>query len=173
MRIDYGNGLTNLDPTTGIRYGVIHSNKLMGEAFSDIESNGTDLDFEDHKEELKIQLSDAIKGVLESLGHARANDSDDLADGIVDSLEWDGYESPGDCTRYEYESDGYHLQTCSDGDIFVLKSPYKVKAAHCSPCAPGACSIDSPCDDGAWAYCLGAEWFEEGECPYADRIELV
>lgn len=77
------------------------------------------------------------------------------------------------------DSDGY-LATSYDsqGDIFILKSPYYTRAAFCSPCAPGACYLKSPDSDGDKAYCFGVDWFDsEFPCPYpiyrVDNDELV
>lgn len=54
----------------------------------------------------------------------------------------------------------------SYNDVFIVKSPYFTRAQFCSPCAPGACHLDNPCDDGERAYCFGHEWFEDGKAPY-------
>jgi len=61
--------------------------------------------------------------------------------------------------EYIAESDDY-------GDIFITKSPYYTRAQFCSPCAPGACYLTNPCDDGEKAYCFGPDWFEDGKVPY-------
>lgn len=176
--IDYGLGTTNLDKENGIRYGVIHQNKISPYAFEDIMNNGTDVDFESFKEELKSNLEIAIASELEEAGLYRkgskynGNDPDQMAEEIVDNLEWDGYEGTGDCTRYEYSKDGYLLQTCSDGDIFVLKSKYVTRGPYCSPCAPGAVYLEDATGDEemALSYCLGEDWFNEDcPCPYPVR----
>ena len=170
MGIDYGMGLTNIDQATGIRFGVIPQNDLMPEAVSDIEDGGDDIDFEEHKRSLKASLESAIEAVLAEYNHERSNSSEDMAEDIVDSMEWwDGYESGGDCTRYEYDADGYKLQTTSDGDVFVKKSLYFTYAPFCSPCAPGAGYLRDGSTDEAdpKTYCLAADWFsDESPCPY-------
>jgi len=61
--------------------------------------------------------------------------------------------------KYIADSDDY-------GDIFITKSPYYTRAQFCSPCAPGACYLTNPCDDGEKAYCFGHDWFENGKAPY-------
>ena len=48
----------------------------------------------------------------------------------------------------------------------ILKSDYYTHAQFCSPCVPGAGNLDSPCDSGEKAYCLGHDWFEDGIAPY-------
>lgn len=179
MGIDYGMGKQNIDNETGIRFGFIPMNDLASWAWDDIESHGTDLDFEDHKDQLKKDLSSAINNVLDEYGHDRNNDSDELAGEIVENLEWDNYQgSQGDCTRYLYEHDGYKVQVCGDGDAFVLKSPYYTNAPFCSPCAPGAGYLrDGSAEGDCKAYCMGHDWFEDQVAPYpvfrVDNDQLV
>lgn len=164
--IDYGMGQANIDTETGIRYGILSCHDLMPEALEDVYSNGDDLDFEEHKAQVLADLTAAIAGVLDDAGHApRFNDPATMAQEIVDNLEWDGYQNDG-CTRYRYEADGYSILLDSSGDAWAIKSPFYTRATFCSPCAPGACSITSPCDDGEKAYCFGHDWFEDGKAPY-------
>lgn len=80
----------------------------------------------------------------------------------------------GEDTFVEYEplmhilDDGqYYAQMHTNGDIFILKSPYYTHAQYCSPCAPGTCHLDHPVDEtGPRAYCLGSEFFEREKAPY-------
>ena len=79
---------------------------------------------------------------------------------------------PDDSDDYT-EPDGWYIQgeivaySDSYGDIFVTKSPYYTHARFCSPCAPGACSLNCPTDKGGpRAYCFGADWFVDWPCPY-------
>jgi len=67
---------------------------------------------------------------------------------------------------HDVDKAGVVASSGESGDIFVFKSPFFTRAAFCSPCAPGACYLASPCDDGERAYCFGHEWFEGGEAPY-------
>jgi hypothetical protein len=158
--IDYGLGKTNIDTNTGIRYGVIHSNRLASWAWDDITSQGVDMDYEDSRDELLSSLSFAIQSVLEE--RARNFDAKEIAESIVDDLEFD-YESHGDCRRYRYVTKETEFGTCSDGDIFVVKSEFYALCQFCSPCAPGAGYLES--EGGVKAYCLGPDWFD-GAMPY-------
>ena len=45
----------------------------------------------------------------------------------------------------------------SDGDIFILESPYYTLCDFCSPCAPGAGYLTS--EGSVKAYCFGHDWF--------------
>jgi len=167
MGIDYGLGKTNVDTETGIRFGVVPTNDLAGWARETLMNDGDDVDFDAHKKQLKSELESAIQRVLKEYGYHRQNDADALAEAIVDDFEWDGYEGTGDCTRYHYEKDGYKLETCSDGDMFVLKSPFYTNAPFCSPCAPGAEYLRDRGEEGdCKAYCMGHDWFENGVAPY-------
>ena len=60
----------------------------------------------------------------------------------------------------------YLAESDSCGDIFITRSPYYTRAQFCSPCAPGACYLLNPCEDGERAYCFGHDWFEDGHAPY-------
>lgn len=80
---------------------------------------------------------------------------------------FDGEDAFGDePLGFTYDEDGYQCQSDSYGDIFILKSPYFTRAQFCSPCAPGACYLTSPTEDGERAYCFDGSWFESGEAPY-------
>lgn len=51
-------------------------------------------------------------------------------------------------------------------------------AQFCSPCVPGAGSLDNPVEDGAKTYCLDHDWFDGGVAPYpvfrvADDKQMV
>lgn len=159
--IDYGMGQTNIDHETGIRYGVIHCNSLNQDAVSDIYDNGDDLDYLAWREELAERLKSAVADVLSDYGI----DTDEIdGEEIADSFDVE-YNNDGP-SPYLYESDGYILELGRDGDIFVLKSPYVTKRGFCSPCAPGACHLET--DGDVLCYCLDPEWFDEhNPMPYA------
>lgn len=79
------------------------------------------------------------------------DDEDDYAD-CVEPVEWrmdDG----------EYKAE----QSADSCDVFVLKSPYFTRAQFCSPCAPGACYLLNPVEDGVRAYCFGPDCFYDNE----------
>lgn len=55
--IDYGNGRTNIDPQTGLRFGVISQNSIMPEAFDDIFQSSRDLTYEASVAEFKQEIA--------------------------------------------------------------------------------------------------------------------
>lgn len=160
--IDYGMGKTNIDLETGFRFGVISSNRLASHAWDEITSKGEDLDYLDAMENLKSELSQAIKSVLED--YSISFDSAELADDIISGIDIELCET-GDCTRYGFDSDGLAFNVCSDGDIFVTKSPFYSLSSFCSPCAPGAGYLES--EGNVKTYCLPPDWFDsDNPMPY-------
>ena len=143
--IDYGMGTTNVDTDNGIRYGVIHQHDVGQAWFDDSEPI----------------YSSACPHCGNGEG-MEAGMTCPFCETLLTDMDFDCQESDG-C---EYNKDGYIATSDECGDIFIIRSPYYTKAAFCSPCAPGACSITSPCDDGEKAYCFGHDWFDEGKAPY-------
>lgn len=161
--IDYGLGKANVDPETGIRYGVISQHSIMPEAMDDFEQDYG----------------------APTCGYC-GNPATAFADVTSDTDEWERSKYACDdyacisCERvfdssevysdeplgFSYEGDGYVLENCLDSDVFVFKSPYYTRAQFCSPCVPGAGNLDTPCEDGPMTYCLGLEWFEDETAPY-------
>lgn len=164
--IDYGRGTTNIDKTNGIRFGVIHSGEVL-QSWSD-------------SSESEYGEPHCPKCGNVALDSSRVDTDDDTEYKRLHSYGCDDYVCT-DCKLLLDSSDVYGEEpigfTLSDGeyeaqqsgdgtDIFITKSPYYTRAAFCSPCAPGACYLTSPCDDGEKAYCFGHDWFEDGEAPY-------
>lgn len=172
--IDYSGGLpnergeqVNIDTKTGIRYGVIHENRVSGDALNDVEYDyppaacgdcGTELVECPNNDDLKICPTCYA-----------AYDDNDISDNCGESVGWHVDEGP----KLRVTSSG-------DGDMFVIESEYVSYGKFCSPCAPGAVYLANPLppDVGVKAYCLGPDWFDKySPCPYdiyrADTGELV
>jgi hypothetical protein len=100
---------------------------------------------------------------MENLG-LKPDDDDlsDMADNVMQDQDWERDESG----PYAYEFEGLTVQTTSDNNLWVFKSPVYTRAQFCSPCVPGAGNLDTFCPDGPKTYCLAADWFEEGKAPY-------
>jgi ribosomal protein L37AE/L43A len=170
--IDYGMGQTNIDRETGIRYGVIHHGEIC-QAWSDSSEadygdptcpkcGGKAVDTTDPEGDVHPG-DDGARDDYTVLHHA-------CGDWACDDCRmlFDGEDAYGEEPNGYYLDDGEYVATQSgdDCDVFVLKSPYYTRAAFCSPCAPGACYLLSPCEDGAKAYCFGHDWFDDGIAPY-------
>ncbi len=161
--IDYGLGTTNIDKDNGIRYGVINQN-MVTQSWCDSSE------------------ADYGEPSCPKCGNEAVDGKSDCSDYACDSCCYlfDADEAFGDEANGFYIDDGEYKATQGGGDcdIFILKSPYYTRAAFCSPCAPGACYLESPTYDGEKAYCFGEDWFDsECPCPYpiyrVDNDELV
>ena len=147
--IDYGMGITNINPKTGIRYGIINQNEIGQHWFDDSEAN------------YKYECSNCGSDIEEEL----LSDECPHCGKEFDHDEWDMFEP----VSFSYDSEGYKMEQLGDDtDIFVFESKYYTYAQFCSPCAPGAGHLMNPLKDKIEAnktYCLGHEWFE-GKAPY-------
>jgi hypothetical protein len=178
--IDYSNGLSNRDPETGIRYGVISQNSCMAEAIDDIMTYGEDVAYEEC-------LAEAVREARIEW-ESEGNDPEDFDEESATDSFGMNYEGGG-LSDYLYEQDGYKLTGCLDNDIFVLRSPFYTFAQFCSPCVPGACNLDNPFEapdrlnpdspsfgldyrtfaqgsNFVRCYCLGHDWFDDNRAPY-------
>jgi len=128
------------------------------------------------------------------------NDAIDIGDGRVpvdapDLEDWSA--APHDCHDYAclacrhvfgsesaypeeplgwyIDQDGLQAINCLDSDAMVTLSPYYTYGVFCSPCVPGAVSLDSDIDHNTpaaelatlpRAYCFGHDWLDGGIAPY-------
>jgi hypothetical protein len=168
MGIDYGMGKVNIDLETGIRYGVISQNSVSGEALNDMESDyGPPICPKCDNAAVNIGDDSVVELNLDGEGWTKAQcDWEDFV--CIDCKYVFGTESAygEEPIGQYYDQDGYKLTDCLDSDIMVILSPYYTYAQFCSPCVPGAGSLDSPCPDGIKTYCLGHDWFEDSRAPY-------
>lgn len=142
--IDYGNGKTNIDAKTGIRYGVVPQDDVL-QAWADTAE-----------------------------GDYGAPRCPKCGYQIGQSENGDNYDCPNcektypadDClppepSGFTLDDGEYRAESGTDGDIFVILSPYYTHAQYCSPCAPGACHLRNPTDEnGPRAYCFAPDWFD-------------
>lgn len=174
--IDYGKGLTNVDPDTGIRFGVLSSHNVC-QAWSD----SSEPDYgpptcpkcgnpaargEAHVEQ---HPNGGVSFWTEQPPHTEHWECDGCGDYRCDQCEYlfDGDQAyGGEPVAWTLDDGEYQArQSGDDCDIFILKSPYYTLCNFCSPCAPGAGYLTSQNPDGIRAYCFGPDWFD-GPCPY-------
>lgn len=153
--IDYSgpSGTVNRDPETGIRYGIIPIHRLGEFAHDSFEP-----EYDPH--------CPHCGEPWESADYCDRPDGEDwCAHCDARSRDDDRYgDEPSRVTLDDGETKGMLDES---GDVWIFRSPYYTRAAFCSPCAPGACYLTSPCDDGERAYCLGPDWFDEDNpAPY-------
>lgn len=162
--IDYGMGRTNIDVKTGIRYGVISQHAVLQAWADSAEPDYGDATCPKCGGENVIVADDYQGDIPEHFKHGHG-----CSDFVCNSCEYifDSSEAYGDEPRgWSYSGDGYELTDCLDSDIMVLSAPFYTLGNYCSPCVPGGVSLESPNADGAKAYCLGHDWFEDGKAPY-------
>ena len=159
--IDYGLGQSNIDKTTGIRYGVICLHALGEFAYEEFEADygpptcekcgGEAIDFDGEKHDAyKVKRGACSEYACETC--ERVFDSDDA------------FGDEPICQRVD--SQEYTAVLNSDGDVMLLKSLYYTYAQFCSPCAPGAGHLENPCLKGVRTYCFDKEWYPNGKAPF-------
>lgn len=132
----------NRDAETGIRYGIIPLSRL-GE-------------FADESFEPEYDAT------CPACGKDWPEDLDTPADcSSCGKHVRDGEQYGDEPSRQRCNSEGVEATIDSSGDVWFFKSPFYTRAAFCSPCAPGACYLASPCEDGERCYCPGPDWFDE------------
>ncbi len=115
---------------------------------------------------------DQEENTLEDLRDHVANLIEDQKDGEYYCPDCDeSFESedayPEEANGFYYTSDGYEAHYSGDCvEVWVTKSPYFTYAQFCSPCAPGAGYLGSPCPEGVRTYCFGHDCFEGAIAPY-------
>lgn len=193
--IDYGHGKTNVDKETGIRYGVISAASVGQSWYDSAESDYGAAHCPECGHEAVSYPGNVVayalsKGLIVTpewvLGQDPAvlgykhdeNSCEDYACDkckcLIASEDAFGQEAEafyvgtiGDDGKLVPDSDGYiATQSGGDTDIFIMRSPYYTRARFCSPCAPGACHLENPTEDGERAYCFGHDWFEDELAPY-------
>lgn len=154
--IDYGLGKSNIDPKTGIRYGVISGGSFLIDDLAPNYGNPT-------CPKCGGEVVETCESTMTDDPSARGTDY--ACENCHDT--WRSDECFGDDPlSWGYTGEGYEITSCLDSDYMVLRSPYYTLAAFCSPCVPGAGNLDSPCADGVQCYALGPEWFDGDKAPY-------
>ena len=130
--------MPNMNPETGIPYGVIALNSLADWVFDEFFDKGTDETY------------------AAALAEWEAEHPDD--DPPDDFGEWI------DEAEYSLETpEGLKLGLSYLGGaplVWVFESPHTTVTRACSPCVPGAGDLDSP-GDGVRCYTLPLEWFAD------------
>ena len=156
--IDYGRGMTNIDRKTGIRFGVLPQSAVL-QSWAD-SSEGVYLEIPDNV--CECETCGASGTISDGYDVCECEDCEGTGEVTIEGESFD--DEP---IGFVYRGGGIfaHCGECSD--IFIEKSPFYTLAPFCSPSAPGACYLVDACEDGAPAYCLPSDWFDEDSpCPY-------
>jgi len=163
--IDYsGPGATcNRDPETGIRYGLIPLHSLGDEALEEFESIyvarcphcGDEIPEDTHF------TMRSVKRPGGAITNVHATDCPACGKLIREDDQYGDEADAQVCNLPEFNA---HLD--SSNDVWITKSPYFTRAAFCSPCAPGACYLNNPTDDGERCFCPGHDWFGDKPTPF-------
>ncbi len=160
--IDYGHGKVNIDRDTGIRFGVIPANDIV-EAWGSC----SEPDYGDPTCPKCGEVANDISGMVKN--YEKMQGWEDSGSGYYCNgckHTFDSDVAYGCIHGWDYTDGGYVARQESDGDIFIMKSPYYTLAVFCAPCAPGACHLRNPVGDGSKAYCFGQDWFSGDAAPY-------
>ena len=136
----------NVNPETGIRYGIISANSLDGELVQDLlYYEGEDLSWKEAEEEIKIAMRE--EGVTEE-------DWDRTLDDRLSDVYIDEPIVEGECEGVKYRTSwlGGALH------FWIFESPRIGLYSKCSPCCPNAGNLDSPNDDGVECYDVPEGW---------------
>lgn len=171
--IDYGLGKANLDPNTGIRYGVIKISSLHEFIYDELELDygnptcpecGNEVIDSPHGKDYFCEHCADQKNIIDADGEVN---EDLYKDALKDVTFWSDQVSPDEPLGQYIDDDTYSAHDAFDNScLFVTRSPYYTLAEFCSPCAPGAGDLDSPNEDGIKTLCFGHEMFEDGKAPY-------
>lgn len=201
--IDYGMGQANVDGKTGIRFGVISQHALGDWWYEDSEAQYGDAQCPECQSNVVGNNSAIDESVPPFAVHQDGCENDGLASececwefkpyseyGCADYVclncrhTLDSSECfPDEALGFTYDADGYQAESCLDSDVILTKSDYYTYAAYCSPCVPGACSLESPienpnADEYEKCYAFNHDCFEDGIAPYrvwrvADDTEVI
>ena len=139
----------NINPDTGIRYGVVSLNTLADWVWDEFFTSGTNLTAKEAESDYLAEFQTE---------HGREPGDEDWQEF------WDGYEADEEC--YSLETDGMRLELSYLGGaaiVFVLESPHIGQARECSPCVPNAGDLDNRELGGFDCYSLPDEWFRTAD----------
>lgn len=132
--------LVNVNPETGIRYGVVSLDSLQDWVFDEFFHHGTNETW--------------AEAIRDYIAENPGSDEEDASE----ALEHAQFEEE----VYSLEKDGMKLQLSYLGGaplVWVFESPHKAMVRECSPCVPNAGDLNSKIDGGFECYDVPAEWY--------------
>lgn len=154
-------GMTNTNPETGIRYGIISANNIDPDVMQIIWLEGTDLHWQDRAAEIRDEVMNDEE--------CSPDDKDAEIERRLQD-ESDGWYDDEPVHSFELSCPGYgvvHGRTTWLGGgqlVWIFKSPFLTKAKLCSPCVPNAGDLNNPDVDGYECYDVPNDWrYEDGD----------
>lgn len=155
--------IANVNPETGIRYGIISANNLDPEIIDTIQHQGTSLTEAAALAQIRLEVNREIAN-----GDLGEDDFDDEVDRRIEEwCEGAGSEEVHSYTEGEPGSpDRLEVQTTWLGGalhVFCFRSPRLTTARLCSPCVPNCGDLDSLDPNGYDCYDVPPDWRRESE----------
>lgn len=130
----------NINPETGVRYGIISADSLDPEIVDEIQQRGTDVHFLDAQADLVAGIAMACDNFLRSSQIEKLTDraQDMLADVWQDDEPVREFDLQGVKGRTTWLGGALH--------VWVFESPVTGVYRLCSPCVPNCGDLNSPAD---------------------------
>lgn len=156
--------IPNVNPETGVHYGVINANSLDSDILDTMYTHGTDLSYEQAKKDIVADIVKTMSNYTSDRHLERLMDTiEELTDNVLEECESHG--------PYEFEYEGVKgLYSTESNTVMIFESPVVVSALACSPCYPNAADLDNVVDYGSngynvitYAYGVPLDWLYKEE----------
>lgn len=147
----------NVNPETGIRYGMIACNNLEPELLDALwYVYGKDLSYEEALNELKAEVRREVEFEQED-GFYIDDVEDEINDRVESRAEWIQIDEP--TIEGQHEGVKYRITWLGGAPmLWVFESPITGEFVLCSPCVPNCCDLDHPQPGGCVGYDVPADW---------------
>lgn len=149
----------NINPETGIRYGVISTHSLHPDVVDELwyGYGAEDLSYKEALIDLEAEIRREVEFEQED-GFEVDDPEDEIQSRLESRAEWIQIDEP--TIKGTYEGVEYIIGWLGGAPLlWVIKSPYTTFRRLCSPCVPGAVDLDSdPGPTGAHGYDVPATW---------------
>ena len=163
------NNNVNVNPETGIRYGVISGNSLDHEVLNGLHDEADYIVFSQYRfDAIKRFANDHEFDYLadvsfDELDEKLQNEYDDEYSEFVEDVT-NEYESVEPVASFEYEGVEVVFEWLGGAPlVYITKSDVTTHANLCSPCVPNAGNLDSKDPDGYECYDAPTDWYKEEE----------
>lgn len=148
----------NINPETGIRYGVIACNSLNQHVVEELwyGPGAVDISYKEALEDLEAEIRREVEFEQED-GFEVDDPEDEIQSRLESRAEWIEIDEP--TIKGTYEGVEYIIGWLGGAPlVWITKSPFVGKFDRCSPCVPGAVSLESPNPGGVQGYDVPPDW---------------